>query len=53
VEEPGEAGSFDGNGRLWTMNLLKKALWSKGKRMNSWKKRERAYIKMESSKFNE
>ncbi|KAC9177468.1 hypothetical protein E3N88_46258 [Mikania micrantha] len=27
VEESGEAGSFDGNGRLWTMNLLKKALW--------------------------
>nr|GEY51462.1 NADH dehydrogenase [ubiquinone] iron-sulfur protein 2 [Tanacetum cinerariifolium] len=45
VEEPGEAGLFDGNGRLWTMNLLKKALWSKGKCMNSWKKRERAYIK--------
>lgn len=53
MEEPGEAGSFDGNGRLWTMNLLKKALWSKRKCMNSWKKRERAYIKMESSKFNE
>ncbi|GJZ29733.1 hypothetical protein Tco_0574380 [Tanacetum coccineum] len=34
-KEPGEAGSFDGNGRLWTMNLLKKALWSKGKCMNS------------------
>nr|GEY72659.1 hypothetical protein [Tanacetum cinerariifolium] len=51
--EPGEAGSFDRNGRLWTMNLLKKALWSKGKCMNSWKKRELAYIKMESSKFDE
>ena len=26
-------------------SLLEKALWSKGKWMNSWKKRERAYIK--------
>ena len=26
-------------------SLLEKALWSKGKCMNSWKKRERAYIK--------
>ncbi|KAL4569990.1 hypothetical protein LXL04_025639 [Taraxacum kok-saghyz] len=26
VEEPGETGSFDGNGRLWTINLLKKTL---------------------------
>jgi hypothetical protein len=44
VEEPGEAGSFDGNGGLFPIRL-EKALWSKGKCMNSWKKRERASIK--------
>lgn len=43
MEEPGEARSFDGNGRLSPI-ILERALWGKGKCMNSWKKRKRAYI---------
>jgi len=43
VEKPGDARSFDRNERLSAI-ILERALWDKGKCMNSWKKRKRAYI---------
>jgi hypothetical protein len=39
VEEPGEAGSFDGNGRLFLLEKAPSLLKKKGKCINSWKKR--------------